>query len=465
LYDFLFIAGLGEIMQLIEAALAFAITMLVLSLTCSSFVEILHRVFLMREAGLKYMLEQLFDQILARYVRPAIEEQQTSKIEKAVSDDPSVTAANKNAVIESRLKAEVDALLKTTRQGFLDQMTANRAPMGADPKATPSNGTGGTASNSWGFNLWGGRDLAAMNASEFMERLGSMDLGDLIKRANDAANAQAQQLGAAAADTVDAILKDLTQKFDAFGKEASTYFEGRARLLSVGVAIALAFAVRVDAIELFNTYLRDPNARNNVIEQTKAVTAQYQAAKDAAEALKTAGGNSGDATKQAEALQKDLQATIDATRATTKQYANLGLPIGWSNRNATLDPYAQTCSRNDSTRLLEDGKTCGSDETAGTVGWAAAIKLFFSLVLGGLLIGLGAPFWYNTVTGLTNIRSILGGDQKAGPGSAPAAKGSGSPAPAPATGTTAVPATSPDRPQPATPIGAFIVSQAARTAG
>ena len=55
-------------MQLIEAALAFAITMLALSLVVSSFVEIIHRIFSMREAGLKYVLGQMFDQVLAKYV-------------------------------------------------------------------------------------------------------------------------------------------------------------------------------------------------------------------------------------------------------------------------------------------------------------------------------------------------------------------------------------------------------------
>ena len=56
-------------MQLIEAALAFAITMLALSLVVSSFVEIIHRIFSMREAGLKYVLGQMFDQVLAKYCR------------------------------------------------------------------------------------------------------------------------------------------------------------------------------------------------------------------------------------------------------------------------------------------------------------------------------------------------------------------------------------------------------------
>jgi hypothetical protein len=92
--------------------------------------------------------------------------------------------------------------------------------------------------------------------------------------------------GYQAAAAADAVLKDIAQKFEAFGKEAQIYFEGRARLLSVTVAVIFAFAAHVDAIDLLRAYLHDPNARAKAIEQTQAVTAQYKAAQEAARALK-----------------------------------------------------------------------------------------------------------------------------------------------------------------------------------
>jgi len=426
-------------MQILEAALAFAITMLVLSLTCSSFVEIIHRVFAMREAGLKYLLGQVFDQVLKKYVEPGIK--------TAVDADANVAAAAKNA--------QVQELLASARTAFVARMSANRAPMGVTPKATPTDPAAQVANNPpRAFGLWGGRDLSSMTPAEFMERLGSIDIGDAIKRANTAMNQAAAEAGQAAAGAADAVLKDIAQKFDAFGKEAGTYFEGRARLLSVCVAIALAFAIRVDAVELFNTYLRDPNARNKVIEQTQAVTAQYQAATQAAAALDKANLDA-DAKKQVEALQKDLKATIDGTRTTVKQYSDIGLPIGWSKENATLNPWAPTCTSKDGiVRVVESKDDCktSTGEVAGTVGWWAAFKLFCSLLLGGLLIGLGGPFWYDAVTGLTNIRSIAkdvsGGDQKAPAPQAPQPLAAAAPP-------------GPDRPQPATPVGAFAISRAA----
>src|SRR6185295_8801944 len=95
---------------------------------------------------------------------------------------------------------------------------------------------GKVKANRWAdFNLWNGRDLAAMTPAEFMERLGSHDVGKTVAEVNAVANKAA----GTATDATDAVLKDVAQKFEAFGKEASAYFEGRARLLSVAVAIAL----------------------------------------------------------------------------------------------------------------------------------------------------------------------------------------------------------------------------------
>jgi hypothetical protein len=430
-------------MQILEAALAFAITMLVLSLICSSFVEIIHRIGKMREAGLKYLLGQMFDQVIAKYLK---------------AED--LTKLPGFASLPNEVKTDTTQLLQTARDSFVKRMSANRAPMGVTPDATPTPSSLPQPQPSR-VSLLGGRELTSLTPAEFMERLGSMDVGQLIKKANDDANGA----GAAAADAVDAILKDVAQKFEAFGKEAGTYFEGRARLLSVCVAIVFAFAIRVDAIELFNTYLRDPNARNKVIEQTQAVTAQHKAATEAAEALQKASGGTPnpDVKKQVDAIQKEWKAAIDNTRSTVKQYSDLGLPIGWTKENASLNPWAPTCGKEDGTfRVIKKGETCKEGEKPDVVGCWNMIALAASLLLGGILIGLGGPFWYDTVMGLSNIRNIAReltggstkGDSKAPAGVAPPAVTAGAAAPV------AVP-TNPDRPQPETPVGAFTISRAA----
>src|SRR2546430_8804251 len=430
-------------MQLIEAALAFAITMLALSLVVSSFVEIIHRIFSMREAGLKYVLGQMFDQVLAKYVAPGIT--------RAVEADATIAAAARNDRIRE--------LLTGARTAFVERMSANRAPMGVTPKATPTDPAAQVAVNPRrAFGLWSGRDLAAMTPAEFMERLGSIDVGQAIADADEAVSNAARQAGATAAEAVNVVLKDVAQKFEAFGKEASVYFEGRARLLSVVVAMALAFLAHVDAVDLFRTYLRDPNARAKVIEQSEVVTAQYKAAKEAAAAVKDivkdANAAPPDAKAQVEKIKQDWTEAIGNVDATVKQYADLGVPLGWTDERierANMSQWAWTCrdpNKKDGEGIASLWKDCGKNQWRREI-WVQVPKspaVWFYLFLGGLLVGLGAPFWYNAVTGLTSIRNAARGttsaDAQTRAGVAVAAAASTI--------------------QPATPVDVFRVSQAAQ---
>ena len=82
------------------------------------------------------------------------------------------------------------------------------------------------------------------------------------------------------------------------------------------------------------TYLRDPNARAKVIEQSEAVTARYKAAKDAADAVKDlvkdANAAPPDVKAQVEKIKQDWTEAIGKADATVKQYADLGVPLGWN---------------------------------------------------------------------------------------------------------------------------------------
>lgn len=434
-------------MQLIEAALAFAITMLALSLVVSSFVEIIHRICSMREAGLKYVLAQMFDQVVKKYL----------------TDDKLITMVNQSRPADAQI-ASVDEALKIFRHSFVERMSANRAPMGVKPNATPNDPALKVAGNPrLAFGLWKGRDLAAMTPAEFMERLGSMDVGQAIVETRAVVSAAAEKAGVTAAESINVALADIAQKFEAFGKEASVYFEGRARLLSVAVAIVLAFLAHVDAVDLFRTYLRDPNARAKVIEQSQAVTARYTAAKDAADAVKKlvpdANAETPEVKAQVEKIKQDWTEAIGKTDETVKQYADLGVPIGWNEQRSERakmsywvwtckDPNAKDPKRKDDEGIESLWRDCGKFQWQ-KVGWFFKVptvpSVWFYLFLGGLLIGLGAPFWYDAVTGLTNIRNSARGTGAADPQTRAAIAAAG--------GSTT---------QPATPVDAFRVSAAAR---
>lgn len=387
-------------MQFIEAVLAFAVTMLVLSMVCATVVELIQRAFRLREDGLKYMLGQMFDQVVSKYVVPA---------------------ANQT--------------LEQLRAAFIQRMSENRSPVGIEPNAQLKSAkvVPGAAAQTPGFqlgNIWGGRDLTALDVTEFMERLGSTDVGQSIK--------------AKAGDQINAVLHDVAQKFDALGANARVYFEGRARFLSVMVAIVLAFVIHVNAIEIFQVFLRDPAVRAQVMSQTQDVMAQYQKLQNPPPAQPAGGqlsmppaqpgtpppagappaqpGAGAPPTptpqQQVEQLKKDYDAAIKNVNDTVARLNGYGIPIGWN------------AERLKQGHMLELVWTCpgapwywplwGScpGKSNVLVQFPLALSVVFSLLLGGLLIGLGAPFWYETVTSLTNLLKVARGTQD--PPAAPA---------------------------------------------
>jgi hypothetical protein len=170
-------------------------------------------------------------------------------------------------------------------------------------------------------------------------------------------------------------LKDISQKFEAFGQEASTYFEARARLVSVIVGIVLAIAVNVNAFTLFDTFMRSPDVTEAVINKLGPVEKQLQDVKPSA----AVAGGQAPANEDAKKTQEELK---NAQKA-LKDLKGIGVPIG---REGDIRAVIA-----DMQRSLTNGRE------------------LLGLLLGGLLIGLGAPFWYRLVEGLVNIRSILGG--------------------------------------------------------
>jgi hypothetical protein len=456
-------------MQVISAALAFAITMLALAMVASTLVETIHRIFGLRERGLYYMLGQLYDHVLQYYLP---------------SDKQDVKT------FQDRMKT------------FQDRMTENRSPVAVAAPAGPAR----TASQPVEWNLafrpfewkpssilrwlgdvWRGRGLSNLTAAGFMERLGGHPLSDDIiakaetegKNKATAATAAAPPAVTAAAPApvedfvkreIDAVLQDVAQKFEAFATEASVFFERRARSLSVVVAVAVAFVLHVDAIDLFKTFLRDPSVAEAVIARKDDFTKSFEASKTDAEMRLShpPAAPSGtellkfqQAVKDAEALKKEYKDAVAKLNGAQTQLTDLGVPIGWNEERekaAVVYPIwrKKVCrAPGKPPRDVKDVKECKADETAGTrnvLFFPRNPGVILGLLFGGLLIGLGGPFWYDAVKSLTSIRDVARGTQSAPAPTTPASAAAPA-APAGAGGTA-------ETPQPRTPVDVFKTARA-----
>lgn len=497
-------------MQVLTAALAFAIIMLVLSMVVSALVETIHRLLGMRERGLYALLGQFYDQVLKPYasvpatdppaapVQPNTEQQARQLL--GMSEPQTV---QNDEEIQRRQRQAEDA----ARAAFQDRMSENRTPVALVlPSAGPARTSypafnwsphwpagwsevprwfGGfvTSLGRWVSANWRGRGLASLSCVGLMERLGSHPLSDAIVRSAEGAAAAVAAAGTGPdarpssapegatqdakvlPDPVDATLQDIAQKFEAYANEASVFFERRARTLSIAVAFVVAYALHVNAIDIFKTFLRDPAVAEGVIARKDELTKTFDPARaDGEKRIPPVAANRAElqafqqAVKDIDALKKEYADAIARFKTAETQLGGLGVPVGWTEERKRVAAFWpawkwQTCEKTgEQPRYVKAGEKCGTGEKlAMSIGFGIPtdLSVLLGLLLGGLLVGLGGPFWYDMVNSLTSIRSI--------------ARGQATPAqttPAPAAGAAPGAGGAKETPQPRTPVDAF---KAART--
>ena len=372
-------------MLVLSAALAFAITMLILSMVTNVIVETIHRLIRMRQKGLSLMLGHLFDRVIAPLV-----------------PDATLDAAAKN----------------NARTAFVEMMTINRSPAG-----TALVGVQSVVDNDAGFALWpwDGRRLDKLPIEAFMSRLGGSDYSDVIR-----------MLGTNSAAGVEGLLGSIAQKFQEFGDEASTFFQRRARFLAVVVSMFVAWFVYVQPYEIFATFMANPAVAQRVIDMQDQTTTDAMA-KIAAGPTDTVPPTD---TAAAEGTDQTDPAGVDAAKVKVQAYIDqlttAGVPIGWTPARLKANGF-KLCRVLGINIPVPDlsGKPCGTSNatpattaTPATAATPMPAKPIFTtilwLLLGGLLVGLGGPFWFDMVKSLSSIRSVLGAGTAA---VAPAAAG------------------------------------------
>ncbi|CAA7620287.1 hypothetical protein [Magnetospirillum sp. UT-4] len=211
-----------------------------------------------------------------------------------------------------------------------------------------------------------------LDSTEFRDRLSTTQIGGLI-----AADPAAPKL-------MDALVK----RFEVMGRAASEQFARNARTLSIPIGIALALAINLDSIHLLSRYLTEEPLRQTIIAKfpaapAVAVPAPGDPAVDA-DAFKAM-------TEYAQLLRKEM----DGMRTQ-------GFPVGW-------DQYPN-CSAKDGTdsRCVKAGLR-GMDGVLTVAGHDHAVfaKWAVGVLISGLLVGLGAPFWFEVVQRLMQARSGL----------------------------------------------------------
>lgn len=226
----------------------------------------------------------------------------------------------------------------------------------------------------------------------------------------------AADLVSQAEEQLKAKLQIIAQKYDEYSSALSADFKRNAQRWSIVIGITAAVLMNIDGLRILEAYLQGPALRQSVIEKLQipengeAAPEDEQADTEAAgdgtaPTGETAEGNSPENNGQAEGNETESAVDPDEVIAELKgQLGNindLALPIG-----SAYFPHCylswDKASRGDSGDPL--CKTADGQKTIPAfLLWL--VKVFAT----GLLIGLGAPFWYDVARRLAAVRSAFNG--------------------------------------------------------
>lgn len=195
-----------------------------------------------------------------------------------------------------------------------------------------------------------------LGAKEMIESLGNgiekLPEGDKTKQALKAllisAKAEVDQWDSA----VIAFRVSIERWFDDTMDRVSGWYKRKAQLIILGLAVVICLALNVDTFTIANGLYRDTNLRASVVA---AVEAQSQ-----------------------QPIPGEAEPEMDVSEL-RGELSELGLPIGWSAQDG-------------------DARSLPSD----FVGWV--VKLL-GVLFTALAVALGAPFWFDLLNRLVNLRS------------------------------------------------------------
>lgn len=247
-----------------------------------------------------------------------------------------------------------------------------------------------------------------------------------------------QRLSAQAADKLKREFYRIACKYEEFGSAVSASFKRRSQLWSIVVGIGLAIVANVDGIRLFEAFLAKPDLAQTVIARQDQFIEAYQEAENRkleifeqdkivgeaesnlAEALEMHGADSPQAKAARAKLEaqqqklasltnpEDVRRLAEAAQQQVKELIALGVPIG-----SEFFPHCRLFRDDDLITTCTGPVWPGGIDTAL---WKERFRFLGHILLWlvpvtitGMLIGLGAPFWFDVAKRLAQVRQMFGG--------------------------------------------------------
>jgi hypothetical protein len=206
--------------------------------------------------------------------------------------------------------------------------------------------------------------------------------------------------------------------FDTVMDRSTEYFVSRTRQVTAVMAFAVAIGLHIDALGIFAQLTSSKDLRNQwaqagagLLKQAEDLslnTAEpYPLGTRAVQLLKDEKGLTADDLKKVQSVDQNL-----LTRAAGQQWVSANLS------QAAQDLYPKKMDEAAKKRM-EELSTAFTNVRAVAAGTSLQIvrypwpafpdKSYLGVLMTALLLGLGAPFWFNLLKQLTNLRPLIAG--------------------------------------------------------
>jgi hypothetical protein len=238
----------------------------------------------------------------------------------------------------------------------------------------------------------------------------------------------------------------IARKYEEFGSSVSANFKHYAQFWSILIGIVLAIVANIDGVRIFESYKADPELAAAVIEKHEAFLESYQEGQESLKdfnAQKEKVANLEKKVKEAEekkannmeelkqelaraktalAEQVDLKNIQLKARQARQQVTDLmamGVPLGWDfypncpygkdeDAWAISSPKCRAIPKADQEKMPVK-LTCFGGRIMNTAlnDFGGFFVWLIKVVITGILIGLGAPFWFDVAKRLAQLRKGL----------------------------------------------------------
>jgi hypothetical protein len=249
---------------------------------------------------------------------------------------------------------------------------------------------------------------------------------------------QVQQLAAQAADKLKTEFCRLARKYEEFGSAVSASFKRRSQFWSIVLGVGLAVVANVDGVRMFQAFQAKPALTQNVmarqeqfqqaygqvesrkraiLDQQMKVTAAQSALAEAqakqppdASQVAQAGKNLQVHESKLTALSnpEEIRRLAQETQSQVADLIALGVPVG-----SAYFPHCRLFG-DDAASTTCTGPLWPSGDVQGL--WAKRFQFLghvllwlIPVVITGVMIGLGAPFWFDVAKRLADVRQMFGG--------------------------------------------------------